>query len=774
MTFATLLALVAFQDPAPAFSGRSRQLAVQVPRIDSSVVVDGNLDEPVWRRAARLTDFSQFQPVDGRSAEEPTEVLVWYAADAIHFGIRARELHGDVVRATQANRDNIASEDHVQILLDTYNDRRIAFLFGVNALGVQQDGTRSDNFGGGAGGRSGGSGGVGGINPLDGSVDLNPDYVFESKGRLVEGGYEVEIRIPFKSLRYQEGRTQSWGINVLRRVQHSGFQDVWTPAVRANASFLGQAGTLEGLTDLRRGLVLEVTPTLTGRLDGAPNAVSNWRYDGVGDFGADVRWGISQNLTMNGTVNPDFSQVEADVGQVTLNERFALFYPEKRPFFLDGLELFDTPNQLIYTRRIGNPDGGVKLAGKVGRLNIAALAAADGPDQSLSGAKTPLFGVARLRTDLGRSSTLGAVLTTREEAGDFNRLAGADLRYYHNKLYYLEVQAVQSWSETGGAGRSGPLLEAAWDRTGRNWGFHYSAKAIAPDFDAAAGFVNRTGVIEANAFNRLSGYGKPGALVETYGAFIGIGRIWDYSEPGDGTIEGNESIFPSATLRGGWQLGGSLTRAYYTYAPGDYAGLEVAVPGDTVPFTVPGQEKDQIGGSIRVTTPTYRLYTLSVGASLGTTPIFREAAPGRSARFDATIDLRPSGAVRAAFQLTRQTISRRRDGSRFSSETIPRLKVEYQASRAVFFRFIGQYSARERSAWVDRDGRPVLVGGVRDTGDRLNDFRVDWLFSYRPTPGTLFYLGYGATLTEPERFRFRELERTVDGFFAKASYLFRL
>ncbi|MBL8985816.1 MAG: carbohydrate binding family 9 domain-containing protein [Gemmatimonadetes bacterium] len=774
MILPTLLALMAFQDPAPVFSGRSRQIAVRVPRIDSSVVVDGNLDEPAWRRAARLTEFSQFQPVDGRAAEEPTEVLVWYAPDAIHFGIRARELHGDVVRATRANRDNIASEDHVQILLDTYNDRRIAFLFGVNALGVQQDGTRSDNFGGGAGGRSGGSGGVGGINPLDGSVDLNPDYVFESKGRMVDGGYEVEIRIPFKSLRYQEGRTQTWGINVLRRVQHSGFQDVWTPAVRANASFLGQAGTLEGLTDMRRGLVLEMTPTVTGRLDGAPDPLANWKYDGVGDFGADVRWGISQNLTMNGTVNPDFSQVEADVGQVTLNERFALFYPEKRPFFLDGLELFDTPNQLIYTRRIGNPDAGIKLAGKVGRLNIAAMAAADGSDQSTIGARTPVFGVTRLRTDLGRSSTLGAVLTTREEGGDYSRLAGADLRFYHNKLYYVEVQAVESWTETGGTGRSGPLLEAAWDRTGRRWGFHYSAKAIAPDFNAAAGFVNRTGIIEANAFNRLSGYGRPGALVETYGAFMGIGRIWDYSEPGDGTIEGNESIFPSATLRGGWQLGGSLTRAYYSYAPADYAGLEVAVPGDTVAFAVPGQEKNQVGGSIRVTTPTYRLYTLSVSASVGNTPIFREAAPGRSSRFDATIDLRPSGAVRAAFQLTRQTISRRRDGSRYSSETIPRLKVEYQASRAVFFRFIGQYSARERSPWVDRQGRPVLVGGIRDTGDRLNDFRVDWLFSYRPTPGTLFYLGYGATLTEPRRFRFRELERTVDGFFAKASYLFRL
>jgi hypothetical protein len=281
-------------------------------------------------------------------------------------------------------------------------------------------------------------------------------------------------------------------------------------------------------------------------------------------------------------------------------------------------------------------------------------------------------------------------------------------------------------------------------------------------------------VIDANVYNRLTGYGKPGALVETYGAFMGIGRIWGYSSPGDGTIEGSESIFPSATLRGGWQIGGSLTRGYYSYQPSDYAGLEVISAGDTVAFEIPGKERDQIGGSLRVTTPTYRLFTLSATASVGNTPIFREAAPGRSRRLDAVVDLRPSNAIRAAFQLTRLSIDRRRDGSQFSSETIPRLKVEYQLSRAIFVRFIGQYSALERSPWIDRLGRPVLVGGVEDTGDRSNELRVDWLFSYRPTPGTLFFLGYGSTLDEPRRFRFRELHRSSDGFFAKASYLFRL
>src|SRR6185436_16230380 len=396
----TLLAAAALLQDSTTYDGRAKRVHVDVPRIEATVTIDGNLDEAVWRQAARLTGFSQYQPVDGLPAVEPTEVLVWYAPDAIYFGIKAREIHGNVVRATHANRDNIDSEDQIQILLDTDNSRQIAFLFGVNPYGVQQDGTRSAQFAGGAGGPSATGGGFRNINPLEGRVDLNPDYFFESKGRLVEGGYEVEIRIPFKSLRYQDARVQSWGIHILRRVQHSGFQDTWAPAIRANSNFLAQSGTLDGLHDLKRGLVLEATPTMTSHVDRAPT-VNNGEYENTTELGGDVRWGIRQNLTLNATINPDFSQVEADVGQVLLNERFALFYPEKRPFFLDGLELFDSPNQLIYTRQIVAPTGGAKLTGKIGGLNIASIIAGDDKLYSWSGTHSPLFGVSRLRYDFG-------------------------------------------------------------------------------------------------------------------------------------------------------------------------------------------------------------------------------------------------------------------------------------------------------------------------------------------------------------------------------------
>jgi hypothetical protein len=225
-------------------------------------------------------------------------------------------------------------------------------------------------------------------------------------------------------------------------------------------------------------------------------------------------------------------------------------------------------------------------------------------------------------------------------------------------------------------------------------------------------------------------------------------------------------------------LSGSFARAFFSYDPALYTDytIESGVGSalDTLAFAVPRPERNQWSGSLRLTTPTYRQFTATASIALGQTPIFFEAAPGRSWRADASVDLRPTPALRATLQMSRLTIDRRRDGSQASSETIPRLKVEYQVSRALFLRFVGQYTAETRSPFEDRFGHPVLIAGVKDTGKTLNQFRMDWLFSFRPTPGTLVYLGYGSTLEEQNRFKFRNLERTTDGFFGKLSYVLRM
>ena len=486
---ALLLIALQAQGAGSIHHGRAGQLEVRPPRIEASVAVNGRLDEPVWREAALLTGFSQYRPVDGRPAEDSTEIRVWYAPDAIWFGIRAFEAHGDQIRATLADRDAIDADDQVQILLDTFNDRRRALMFAVNPLGVQQDGVRSE-------GQEASAGGVGAGFRFDGVVDRNPDFAFQSAGHVLPDGYEVEIRIPFKSLRYQGGEPQAWGLQVVRITQHSRYEDTWTPVLRANASCLVQAGRLTDLTGLRRGLVLDVTPEFTTRLDGAP-AAAGYEYDATPDLGGTARWGITQNLTLGATANPDFSQVEADVGQVTLNERFELFYPEKRPFFLEGLEQFDTPGRLIYTRRIADPIGGAKVTGKVGATGIGYLLAADDASRSATG-DTPLYNLLRVRRDLGTSSNVGFAYTDRIDGSAYNRVAGADVRLVWRKIWFSDAQIAGSWTNDGGGVRRGLAWSTTlYDRTGRSYGNHLEIAGVHPDFRADAGFVNRTDVVDA-------------------------------------------------------------------------------------------------------------------------------------------------------------------------------------------------------------------------------------------------------------------------------------
>ncbi len=404
------------------YDGRSGSLDVEPPRIDESIEIDGNLDEAVWAQAAVLSGFSRYAPVDGAPADNPTDVLVWYSPTAMHFGVRATAPAGSI-RATLADRDHIQSDDHVIIFLSTYNDGRQAMVFGVNPLGVQLDGALAE-------GTRGTGGGFTGLSTGRETPDLSPDFVFQSKGRVTDYGYEVEVRIPFKSVRYQSQSQQDWGIHVTRVVPQQGIEDSWAPAKRNEASFLSQSGRLKNLTDLRRGLVLDLNPIATTKLDGQPSP-GGWNYDASRpEFGMNLRWGITPNLTMNGTINPDFSQVESDAGQFSFDPRQALFFPEKRPFFLDGIEQFSTPNNLIYTRRVVAPLAATKITGKVGgRTNLAYLAAVDDASLSATGDDHPIFNILRVQRDVGAQSRAALVYTDRIDGDRSNRVIGSDARF---------------------------------------------------------------------------------------------------------------------------------------------------------------------------------------------------------------------------------------------------------------------------------------------------------------------------------------------------------
>jgi hypothetical protein len=753
--------------------GRTGDRAVRIPRLDATLTVDGSLDEPIWQSAALLTGFSQYQPVDGRPAEDSTDVLAWYTAEAIYFGIRAFERHGDV-HATLADRDKIDTDDYVQILLDTFNDRRRAYVFGVNPLGVQADGIRTEGGFGSAGGRGGD------FNGRFENVDMNPDFTFESHGRVTPDGYEVEVRIPFRSLSFPGTDPQTWSINVIRKVQHSAYQDTWTPAVRASASFLSQSGTLEGLTGLSRGLVLSLNPFSTGRLDGAADSLGAWAYDATPEVGLNVSWGITSNLTLDGTANPDFSQVEADVAQVTVNERFAVFYPEKRPFFLEGIELFNTPNSLIYTRRIVEPLGGLKLTGKVAGTSIALLSAVDDKRVSATGEDYPVVNALRLRRDLGDQSTVGLAYTDRLENGAFNRVIGGDVRIVFARLYYVEVQGANSW--TGGDGTvSAPLWEATVDRTGRSFGFHYSLQGIAPEFRTDVGYVPRTGIVNGGITNRLSFYGHPGALIEQWTNFIRLEGLWHYDEffDGGGILESEAGVTSSFTIRNGWSARITPQWSTVRFAPADYADYYVDAGADTVPFALPDRLTGLWQVNVSATSPQGPL-TVSAGATVGAAAAFFEPAPADALSGNATVTWRPTEQLRIEARYAYARLNRRRDGTRLSTAHIPRLKLEYQLSRPIFVRFVGQYTAQETDARRDpATDRPILTlndAGVLEPALAVtqNDLRADFLFSYHPTPGTVCYLGYGSSLTEADAFTFRDVHRVSDGFFVKLSYLFHL
>ena len=770
--------------PAATYSGRSHAIHARAPRLEAEVRIDGSLDEPVWSNAIRLTDFSEFSPKDGLPAEDSTEVLVWYSPTAIYFGVRAYEIHGGraAVRATLADRDKITTDDQIQILLGTFGDGRQALVFGVNPLGVQMDGTiveqgvsRSQGFIVTSAGRE--------------APDLSPDYVYQSKGRLTDFGYEVEIRIPFKSLRYQAADVQSWRIQVVREVQHSGHEQTWTAANRSGASFLEQSGTIDGLTDLRRGLVLDVNPEITQHTLGAANASDRWEYAAERPVvGGNVRWGVAENMTLNSTFHPDFSQIEADAGQFVFDPRSSLYFAEKRPFFLDGIEQFNTPNQLVYTRQIVQPVAAAKLTGKAAGTEMAFLSAIDDRSSSSTGEDHPVFNIFRLQRGLGPASRIGVTYTDKVDGKSSNRVADVDARLVWAKLWSLQAQAAGSRTHTAETGltEDAPLWNATVRRTGRSYSARYALTGISDRFVAGSGFISRPGVAHASQEQQFTWYGRPGALIESFTFDQTDDLTWQYRKlfnHGD-AIEKKWHFSTGAALRGGWQAGASVYWETFGFDTALFANYYYArtVNGvtDTVKFTgVPRiPNRDYV---LNFSTPTWSTFSASLLLIFGQDENFFEWAQADILYENWTLAWRPTQKLRVDGTYQLQGYVRRSDQSTVQIGRIPRLKIEYQLSRAVFVRVVGEYDSSKQAALRDetRTFAPILIRQPDGTFEPAaafssNRFRADWLFSYQPNPGTVLFAGYGSTLTEPNALRFRTLDRTSDSFFVKLTYLFRL
>ncbi len=769
--------------PQEVYSGRDKQLNVRIPRLPADVALDGTLNDPVWRQAAVLTGFSEYTPVDLLPSEDSTEVLVWYSPRAIYFGIRAFEPHS-AVHYKLADRDKIDADDNIQIILSPFLHSRQAMVFSVNPLGIQEDGTMTEGVGN---GRRFNTGSTQTGRP---STDLSPDFVFESKGHVTTGGYEVVIRVPFRSIKHQSAESQDWGINILRKVQHSGHEQTWVPTELAAASFLGQSGTLVGLTGLERGLVFDVNPFMTLHAVGDSGGPQPWRY-GVSKpaFGANVRWGITSNLNLSGTYRPDFAEVEADATKLVLDPRNAVSYPEKRPFFLEGLEQLNTPNSLIYTRAIVAPLGAAMITGKIGTTAIGYLAAQDEEDGSVTGSGHPIYNILRLQHDIGAGSLLGATITDKEQGGAFNRLASADARFTFNKIYALQFQGAASTTrDSAGLGSAaGPLWYGRFTRAGHTFGLDYSLKGIDPEFVAGSGFIARAGIGTASFDHRVTFYNAPGSFIETYGGDIRYSGTWDYRNfTRGGTAEDQRYQFnTTATLHGGWNIGAAVYLESYGYDSTIYTNYYLGqTTGSGTTYTHFTSQKNLPNTDLVATlySPQFAHFSFSIVEVWGKDENFTEWSSASVQLPSIGVTWQPTPAFRLNGTFNAQINWRRTDGSLVTRNIIPRIQTEYQLTRSTFIRIVGQYDATYQDSLRD-DGRTNLpiylknpTTGVltRASAITSNVLEASFLFSYRPVPGTVAFIGYGNDSNEPNVLRFNGLQRQYDSFFVKFSYLFRL
>ena len=765
------------------YHGTERQLDVPSPRLaGAEISIDGVADEEAWGNAPVLTGFTQFDPVEGVPATQRTEARVLLTDDAIYFSVKAYDDVEGGVRATLGDRDSYGfSDDYVRFILDTFNDRRRGYVIMVNPLGVQQDGLWVV----GGGGRR--------ERRMGPPIDWNPDFVWDSQGQVFDWGYSVEVKLPLKSIKFKEAEVQDWGLQVERRIARNGYSESWAPVSANVANRMEQFGRLTGLTGLDAGLFLEVNPVQTfsqqGVYDADAGALQRGGIDG--DFGLNLTYGITSNLTLDGTYNPDFSQVEADAGQIRVNERFALYLREKRPFFLEGTEIFRLPQQLVYTRSIINPVGGAKIQGKIGSFNAGFLSAVDdvsSPD-GLTESAHPVVNIFRLRRDLGTTSNVGMVYTDRTYNGDrFNRLAGIDGRFQFQQRYTMTLLAAGSRTAEGTSDRTtGSLVSAQFARSGRNLQFDASMLDVTDDFLAQSGFIRRTGTTNLRSSISYNFRGQPGDLLERWGPSLEMEGFWDHDAfwQRNWAEERRVRLGGSLSFRNNITIWGNYSRSSYQFNPRDYEGLFASAPnGGSVPF-VPDQSLFQglNSGTLFIWVSPFDKVRSNVRVTRSETPLFDFIT-------DTPVDIADSWSGNASLNLflttnfsselgvTHTSLFRQRDGSLYSSATIPRVRGQYQFSRALFVRAIVEYGSQERGVLMTPTGGHAVSYCSSTScralqGSESNDFSIETLLSYEPTPGTVFFVGYSRRMEDMQAFRFRDIRPEAEGVFMKLSYRFR-
>jgi hypothetical protein len=743
---------------------------VSIPRFETPPVIDGLLDDEVWKSAAVFKDFYQTYPGDNTAPSKPTEVFVGYDSRMLYVAFHAYD-EPKQVRATLAKRDDIFNDDYVGVIFDTFNDQRRAYELFFNPFGIQADGIFTEGK----------------------SEDFSIDIVMESKGQLVETGYVVEVSIPFKSLRYEAGKGVLWGVQFQRVIKRFNDEtDSWMPLSRDRTGFLNQTGRLTGLEGISTERPLEIIPSLTLSETGKRIATihpdllaADPRLIDLGRFvnepvkldpGLTVKLGINPKVTLDFTVNPDFAQVEADETVVTANQRFPIFFEEKRPFFLEGIDIFQTPLQAVHTRTIIDPDYAAKITGKVRRTTFGFLVASDNapgdfrdderldPNNFRFLDKNAHVGILRLKRDVGAESSIGLIATTYNFVEQHNHLAGVDGQLRLNPQTIFSFQLLGTASRHIGNGLG---YYFKYDRGGRHLTYNLTGSGRTEAYRADLGFTQRR---NTNREDFTIGYEselKPdGKLVSwKYSHTAGINFDWQ----GRTQAWNNSSRFIVNLQRQSALLVGythGYERLFETeFGPvGTFLGdPERSTSRQSVTATGVSTPSKQL--SLNFTVSHIRnAFDLDGGAgpkfprvspaALLDPNALQDPGPGREFVADINVIYQPTSTLRLDFGYTKDRLVRNDTGLVAFDDNIFALRSTYQFTPFTFVR-----------ARMDYD---TLQANLRG----------QFLLGWTPNPGTSFYIGYNDDLNyngfnpftvQPET-GFRRNGRT---FFIKVSYLIR-
>jgi hypothetical protein len=689
-------------------------------------VIDGVLDDPAWADCLKFDGFKTFKPDYGKDASQKTEAYIAYDAENFYFAFRCYDSEPSRIKAAVSKRDNIFQDDVVFIILDPFDDKQSGYSFILNPLGIQGDGM---------------------VN-VSGNLDASFDAVWYSKGRIDDQGWTVEARIPLQSIRFPARDVLTMRIMFVRFFTRTSEQASF-PALDPNyGSVLGQAQPFQ-VTGLKYKRVVELLPAFTfGRTQEASEAsegklVREKDYD-IGDFSLTGKLGITSDLTLDATYNPDFSQVEADAGQVDFNLRYALYYEEKRPFFLEGSDLWqfggtveEGPLQaLVYTRTIVDPTFGFKLTGKVTpRDTIATIYAQDNlPDDAFD--VHPDIMIARYKHSLKDDAYLGAFYTGRESGAVYNRVGGFDGRFRLSQSQVASFHLFGSLTKAPGAESADAdhALGLDYNFSNRRWLVDLGYQDISEHFQVDTGFLLRTGLRRISAFAMYGLYPKSKFLQKiepfywSYHLYDTIYHMWETAN-----VFVLRFRLPRNTMV---RFDGLLVNEVYA-----------------------GQRFDLSGYGIQAESqPAKQLYFETRIRRMGSV-YYDPADPyqGYGTRAAATIRYQPMDQLDFSLSASYVDFYRKADKAKIYDYLILRSRNTFQVNKYLFVRGIVEYN------------------------DFYKRMTLDGLVSFTYIPGTVVHLGYGSALEKQEwdeglpgfapSSRFHEMKR---GFFFKVSYLWRI